>query len=139
MSIQSMIPSDLGSGFGGIDMATGASLEQLVADAWTWRVAREFARDFDAGDGAISFETIRDAGVDGNFLGKRHTVTRFRKEVVGSTLPKAAIEVRMRPGQPGDLIRRAQQEAKRILSKPKTPLLTREETTRVEQFMRGVR
>ena len=136
MSIQSMIPSDLGTGFGGIDMATGASFEQLVADAWTWRVAREFARDFDTSPEAISFETIRDAGMDGNFLGKRHTTSRFRKETIGSAIPQASLEVRMRPGKPGDLIRRAQGEVKKILSRPKTPLMTREEMTKVEQCMR---
>ena len=139
MSIQSLVPSDLGSGFGGIDMATGASLEQLVADAWTWRVAKEFARDFDTSDEAVSFDTIRDAGLDGNFLGKRHTISRFRKETIGAAVPQASLEVRMRAGRPGDLIRRAQQEVKRILSVPKAPLVTRDEATRVEQFMRELR
>jgi len=136
MSIQSMEPSDLGAGFGGIDMATGASFDQLVADAWVWRIAREFARDFDTSPDAISFETIRDAGMDGNFLGKRHTISRFRKETIGAALPQASLAVRMKSGKPGDLIRRAQQEAKRILAKPKTPLATKEEMTRVEQCMR---
>jgi trimethylamine--corrinoid protein Co-methyltransferase len=135
MSIQSMIPSDLGSGFGGIDMATGASLEQLVADAWTWRVAKESARDFDAGDAAVSFETIRDAGLDGNFLGKRHTISRFREETIAAVLPKASREVRMRQGAPGDLIRRAQAEARRILAGPRTPLMTKDELARVERCM----
>ena len=136
MSIQSMIPSDLGAGFGGVDMATGAAFEQLVADAWVWRVAREFARDFDTSPEAISFETIRDAGLDGNFLGKRHTISRFRKEIIGSSVPEASLGVRMRPGKQGDLVRRAQQEAKRILSKPKTPLATKNELARVEQCLR---
>ncbi len=136
MSIQSMIPSDLGSGFGGIDMATGASFEQLVADAWVWRVAREFARDFDTSPEAISFETIRDAGMDGNFLGKRHTISRFRKEIIGSAIPQASLEMRMRPGKQGDLIRRAHAEVKKILSRPKTPLMTKEEMTKVEQCMK---
>jgi trimethylamine:corrinoid methyltransferase-like protein len=135
VSIQSMVPSDLGAGFGGVDMATGASLEQLVADAWIWNIAKEFSRDFDTGDAAISFDTIRDAGIDGNFLGKRHTISRFRKEIIGSAMPKAALEVRMRPGAQGDLLRRAQAEAKRILAKPKTPLMTKDELARVERCM----
>lgn len=136
VSIQSMIPSDLGSGFGGTDMATGASFEQLVADAWVWRIAREFARDFDSSSEAISFETIRDAGIDGNFLGKRHTISRFRKETLGAVLPQASYEVRMRPGKQGDLIRRAHIEATRILSKPKAPLATKEEIVRIDQVMK---
>ncbi len=136
MSIQSMTPSDLGAGFGGIDMATGASYEQLVADAWVWRVAREFSRGFDTSPEAISFETIRDAGIDGNFLGKRHTIARFRKEITGAALPQASLGVRMRPGKQGDLIRRAQEEVKRILSKPKTPLMTKDEVAMIEQCVR---
>lgn len=136
VSIQSMVPSDLGAGFGGVDMATGASLEQLVADAWIWGVAKEFSRDFDTSDQAISFETIRDAGMDGNFLGKRHTISRFRKEIIGSALPKASLDVRMRPGAQGDLLRRAQAEAKKILAEPRTPLVTKDEMARIDQRMR---
>ena len=136
MSIQSMVPSDLGAGFGGIDMATGASFEQLVADARVWRVAREFARDFDTGDEAISFETIRDAGLDGNFLGKRHTVSRFRKEIIGSAVPEASLDLRMREGAQGDLIRRAHEETRRILSRPKTPLVTREEAAKMDRCLK---
>jgi trimethylamine--corrinoid protein Co-methyltransferase len=135
VSIQSMVPSDLGAGFGGVDMATGASLGQLVADAWIWRVAREFSRDFDTSDEAISFETIRDAGIDGNFLGKRHTISRFRKDIIGAAVPKASLELRMKPGAQGDLVRRAQAEAKRILSKPKTPLVTKDEMAKIDQCM----
>ena len=105
-------------------------------DAAVWRVAREFARDFDAGDEAISFETIRDAGLDGNFLGKRHTVSRFRKETIGSAVPEASLGVRMREGSPGDLIRRAHEEARRILSRPKTPLVTREEAAKMDRCLR---
>lgn len=137
VAIQSMVPSDLGAGFGGIDMATGASLEQLVADAWVWRVGREFVRDFDTSPDAISFETIRDAGIDGNFLGKRHTISRFRKEVVGSVLPEASLGVRMRPGKQGDLIRRARKEVEKILSKPKTPLVSKDEMSKVDICMRS--
>ena len=134
-SIQSMVPSDLGAGFGGIDTATGASFEQLVADAWVWRIAKEFARDFDTSAEAISFETIRDAGIDGNFLGKRHTISRFRKETTGAVIPEASIQGRLRRGEPGDLIRRAREESKRILSGPKTPLVTREEMTLIDECM----
>lgn len=136
VSIQSMVPSDLGAGFGGVDMATGASFEQLVADAWIWGVGKEFSREFDTSDEAISFETIRDAGIDGNFLGKRHTISHFRKEVIGAVNPKASLDVRMAPGAQGDLLRRAQKESKRILSKPKTPLVTKDEMTRLDRCMR---
>ena len=131
-----MVPSEHGAGFGGIDVATGASFEQLVADTWVWRVAREFARDFVTGDEGISFETIRDAGLDGNFLGKRHTVSRFRKEIIGSAVPEASLDLRMREGAQGDLIRRAHEETRRILSRPKTPLVTREEAAKMDRCIR---
>ncbi|TFG70178.1 MAG: hypothetical protein E4H25_02880 [Methanomassiliicoccus sp.] len=138
ISIQSMVPSDLASGFGGIDMATGASFEQLVADAWVWDVAKESAREFDTDDDAISFDTIRDATKDGNFIGKRHTMARFRKEIISSTRPEASIEHRMREDKRGSLIRRASEEVKRILSKPKTPLVTEEELSKLDGFFRKI-
>jgi trimethylamine:corrinoid methyltransferase-like protein len=135
VAIQSTVPSDLAAGLGGIDMATGASLEQLVADAWIWEVAREFSREFDASQEAISFDTIRDAGLDGNFLGKRHTISRFRKETIGAAIPEASLEVRSRPGRQGDLIRKAKEESDRILSKPKNPLVTADELRQIEKCM----
>jgi trimethylamine--corrinoid protein Co-methyltransferase len=138
MAMQGLVPSDLGSGLGGIDQAAGASFEQLVVDAWVWEVAREFAREFAADDSAISFETIRDAGLDGNFLSKRHTLTRFKEELAGTNSPESSFSGRRSSGKRGDLLRKAKEEVRTMLARPRTPMVTKDESARMEEFIRGL-
>lgn len=132
---QALVPSDLGSGLGGLDQAVGASYEQLVLDAWVWEVARELGRDFDTGDDAISYETIAQAGVDGNFLAKKHTSMRFRKEFVATRMPETTIGVRLKDAERGEAIARAHQEAKRILGDEHAPKISPEQSARIDEIM----
>jgi len=136
---QSIVPSDLASGFGGIDQAAGASFEQLLVDAWVWDIAKEFTRPFDATDEAISFETIRDAGLDGNFLSKRHTAARFRKESAATRIPDAAMGNRRKGTVRGAVMKKAHEEVARMLEKPKEPLTSRQESQAMEDYLRKMR
>jgi len=138
MSMMGLVPSDLGSGFGGVDQAAGASYEQLVVDAWVWDVAREFAREFSADDQAISFETIRDAGLDGNFLGKRHTLSRFKTEFTSITKPGVVFSGKTDNGNRGDLLRKAKDEAQRILKDVRAPVVSKDEARRMDELFKGV-
>lgn len=139
MVVQGLVPSDLGSGFGGIDQAAGASYEQLVVDAWVWDAAREFIRNFGADDAAISFETIRDAGLDGNFLGKRHTLSRFKQEFVAVSKPEAVLSGRADSEPIGTLIRKAKEEAKKILDANQELLVSKEESESMQSVIREIR
>ncbi len=138
IALQTLVPSDLGSGLGGVDQAMGAATEQFVADAWIWGIARNIARDFGFEDDDISFETIRDAGLDGNFLSKRHTVSRFRKEAVSTTMPEAAPATRAKEKERGALIRRAKAEADRILASGKE-VVSKEEGAAMADLMGRIR
>ncbi len=138
MSMMALVPSDLGSGFGGVDQAAGASYEQMVVDAWVWDVARDFVREFSADDAAISFETIRDAGLDGNFLGKRHTLNRFRKESASVSKSEAAFSGKTGNGKRGDLLRKANEEAKRILKDSRAPVVSKDESRRMDEFIKDI-
>jgi trimethylamine--corrinoid protein Co-methyltransferase len=131
---QALVPSDLGSGLGGTDQAAGASFEQLVVDAWVWDIAKEFIRDFPADDSAISYETIRDAGLDGNFLGKRHTLTRFKQEFSAVLKPEAVISGRGESEPRGQLLKRAKEEVKKILSTRPEVVVTTEELAAMDDF-----
>jgi trimethylamine--corrinoid protein Co-methyltransferase len=132
---QALVPSDLGSGFGGLDQAVGASYEQLVLDAWVWEIALELRREFDTSDEAISYETISEAGVDGNFLAKRHTSMRFRKESAATRMHEATIERRLRYAERGEAIARAHQEAKRILEEQRAPKISPEQSARLDEIV----
>ncbi len=135
MVVQGLVPSDLGSGLGGLDQAAGASFEQLVVDAKVWELAREFIREFEADDAAISFETIRDAALDGKFLAKRHTLLRFKKEFIATTKPEAVFSGRPGNGRPGALLKEARAEVDRVLKQPLVPLVTKDEAQDLEDFV----
>jgi len=137
MVVQSMVESDLGSGFGGVDQAAGASYEQYMIDAWVWELAKGFSRPFSVDDSTISFETIRDAALDGNFLGKRHTISNFRKEFYAITHPKAVLTGPKRKGVCGALLKPAREEAMRILKRPRKPLAAKDQIERMDRIVRG--
>ena len=135
MMLQALVPSDLGSGFGGIDQAAGASFEQLVVDAWVWTTAKEFVRDFGTDEATISFETIRDAGLDGNFLGKRHTLSRFKQEFKATSDPNAVFRGAGESEPRGALLKRAKEDAARILSAPRRRAVTKEQSAKMEELI----
>lgn len=138
MAIQALVNSDLGSGFGGLDEAAGASYEQLVADAWVWDSAKEFIRSFGTDEAAISFETIRDAGIDGNFLGKRHTLGRFKLEYAAVTKPEAMMSGTSESEPRGTLIKKAKEEAARILKADREPVVTKDEADEMDKLLRAI-
>ena len=134
---QMLVPSDLASGFGGLEQAAGASYEQMVLDAWVWDIAKEFAREFDTDDDAISFETIRAAGVDGNFLAKKHTSERFRKEFVSTRKPETTIKERLSGNGRGHALRKASDAAKDILERPADPKLPQDKLEELDRIIDG--
>ena len=135
MTIYSLVQSDLASGFGGLDQAVGASYEQLVLDAWIWEAAREFTRVFDFGDDAISFDTIRSAGLDGNFLGKRHTSLMFRKESTATRIAGCTVAERLKAASRNGALSKAHKEASRILQKPHEPKIDADQAAAIEKIM----
>ena len=134
MVAQGLVPSDLGSGLGGIDQAAGASFEQLVLDAWVWDLAKEFIRNFAADEPAISFETIRDGGLDGNFLGKRHTLTRFKQEFIAVSKPEAVFSGYGESEPRGLLLKKAKDEVARLLSIQREDVVSKDEQAAMDEF-----
>ena len=139
MMVMALVQSDLGSGFGGLDQAAGASFEQMIVDAWVWDHAREFIREFDADNGAIGFDLIKEAGVDGNFLGKRHTMTRFKKESIATSKPDAVFYGRQGRSEKGALLKKAKKEAERILREQTRPVASKDELRAMDEIVESVR
>jgi len=139
MMLMALVPSDLGSGFGGLDQAAGASFEQMVVDAWIWDSAREFARSFDADDGAIGYDLIKEAGVDGNFLGRRHTFERFKKEFIATSKPEAVFSGRANRSERGSLLKKAKKEVDRILKERSVPTASKDELRAMDEILDGVK
>jgi trimethylamine:corrinoid methyltransferase-like protein len=139
MILQSIVGSDLGCGFGSTDQAAGASFEQLLIDAWVWEAAREFSRPFDADTEAISFETIRDAGLDHNYLNKRHTLSRFRDEFISTTNSEATLTSEHEVGMKGSLVTRADEEVRRMLRMPRVPVIERDESEAMSLILKNAK
>ncbi len=139
MAMMALVPSDLSSGMGGVENAAGGSYEQLVADAMTWDLAKEFVREFSVDEASISFETIRQAGIDGNFLGKRHTMAHFRTELAAPRKPEARFSGGSEHGSRGGLIRAAKGESERLLAEEVDPVISREESERLRAVVTGFR
>jgi len=139
MLSQALVPSDLGSGFGGIDQASGASFEQILVDAWIWEVAREIAREFDTDEDAIAFDTIREASEDMSFLTKKHTITRFRKESLVTSKPAAVITGRQEKAERGTLVREAQKEVERILAKEPTMVVPKDIAKEMDEYVSKIK
>jgi len=138
MRLSSLIPSDLGSGFGGVEQAAGASFEQFVIDAWIWELAREFSRTFDSDDEAISFETIREAALDGTYLNKRQTIERYRKEY--QINERSEIDhVPSTKVKPGKLVKEARSEIQRLLKGPKDPILPKDDIEAMNAVIENAR
>lgn len=134
---QSLVPSDLGSGLGGTDQAVGASFEQLILDAWVWKAAKELSREFDFDDDSISFETIKAAGLDGNFLAKKHTSMRFRSESTATRMPAVTMADRLKASSRKAAIERAREEALKMLSEPHKPRIDGTVSEEMDRIMRA--
>jgi trimethylamine--corrinoid protein Co-methyltransferase len=135
MLAEALLPSDLGSGFGGIDNALGASLEQFVVDTWVWDLTREFVRTFETDEDAISLETIRQTAQSGSYLTQPHTIRRFRKEVISASRPELAPEKRDEIRPRGSLVKKARKEAERLLKEPRGQFLSKGEAKELEALM----
>jgi trimethylamine:corrinoid methyltransferase-like protein len=138
MIIESMVPSDLASGLGSIDQAAGASLEQLILDAWIWEIAKEMIREFETSDDAISIETVREALKDG-FLTKKHTMTRYRNEFSITRHPEAIWRWDEKEVPRGFSLNKAHEELKRILSKPKAKVVSEDVSKQLDSIVGRVR
>ncbi|MDH4122651.1 MAG: trimethylamine methyltransferase family protein, partial [Thermoplasmata archaeon] len=136
---QALVPSDLGSGFGGIDEAAGASFEQLVVDAWIWDIAKEIIREFETDDAAIAFDTIREASADMSFLSKKHTMARFRKEFLATAKPQAVLTGREDFGERGAVLRDAQKEVVNILGKEPVQAVPKDVAREMDEYIEDMK
>ena len=139
MTSHAMVESDLASGFGGLDQAVGASYEQLVLDAWTWELTRELVRDFDFGEDAISYDTIRSASLDGSFLSKRHTLQRFRNEAAATRFVDCSYAERQKAGERNGALIRAHKEASRIIGEPHEPKIDADQASTLDRLIKELR
>ena len=72
--------TDCCSGMGGLESAKGASLEQMVIDAYLWSNFKPILRNITVSKEMIAFDIMRQVGQGGTFLTNPHTV-KYSKEL----------------------------------------------------------
>ena len=73
--------TDCCSGMGGLDSALGASLEQMVIDAYLWEGFRPVMRKITINKETVAFDVMKAVGQGGTFLTQPHTAMNFKKEL----------------------------------------------------------
>jgi trimethylamine--corrinoid protein Co-methyltransferase len=73
--------TDCCSGMGGLESALGASLEQMVIDAYLWEGFRPVLRNFMVNREMVALDVVKAVGQGGTFLNHPHTARYFRKEL----------------------------------------------------------
>jgi len=118
MALGQLAHGDITAGFGSLEEAEYAALDQVVLDIEAWRVARAYLRSFDMSEEALGLEAIKQAGPGGSFLHLKHTLKYFGIEVFTEYKPKIlAYPFR------GSIIDEARRKAKEVLATHKpTPL-----------------
>ena len=118
VAMSRMTRSDLFASLGGADQAMSASLDQLILDAEVYEHARAYLRRFEINDDTLALDVIHKVGPGGHFLGERHTVEHFKKEIWSRTMADTFI---LDPMSKGSFSERAKTKVREILSTHKAP------------------
>jgi trimethylamine--corrinoid protein Co-methyltransferase len=113
-----MSRTDLSAWLGSRDQALSASLGQLILDAEVCEHARAYLRRFEVNDDTLALDVIHKVGPGGHFLGEKHTIAHFRKEIWSRELSDTFI---LAPVTKGSFLERARVKVKEILSTHKPP------------------
>jgi len=118
VAMHSMSRTDLSASLGGTDQALSASLDKLVLDAETHEHARAYLRRFELNDDTLALDVIHKVGPGGHFLGEKHTLQHFKKEIWSRELSDTFI---LDPVSKGTLTERAKAKVREILSTHRAP------------------
>lgn len=113
VAIGFMSNTDLSPWLGSRDQALSASLDQLILDAEVCGHARAYLRRFEVNDDTLALEVIHKVGPGGHFLGEKHTLTHFRKEIWSRELSDPFI---VGPMTNGSFLERTKAKVREILS-----------------------
>jgi len=123
VAMQHMSRTDLAAWFGSCDAALSASLDQVILDAEICEHSRAYLRRFEVNDDTLALDVIHKVGPGGHFLGEKHTLEHFRKEIWSRELSDTFI---LDPATNSSLLERARAKVKEILSTHK-PLPIKED------------
>jgi len=114
--------AEMVNGFGLLDASTVLSFEQLLLDYEIVTEVLHIAKGIDVDDGTLVPELIREVGIGGTYLAKRHTLANLREAWEPIVFEYGTYEEWVRKGSV-DPARRAHDKAEALLSSaPSIPL-----------------
>jgi trimethylamine--corrinoid protein Co-methyltransferase len=122
---------DISAGLGSLENAESAALEQVILDVEAWEQAKAYLRQFKIDEETLGFDAISKVGSGGNFLGLKHTLEHFQKEI---WLKKEAIIL---PSTSGSVVERAKEKVRQILSSHVPTQLDEEVKREINQILRN--
>jgi trimethylamine--corrinoid protein Co-methyltransferase len=122
---------DISADFGSLENAESAALEQVILDVEEWEHAKAYLRRFEIDEETLGFDAISEVGPGGNFLGLKHTLEHFQKEI---WLKK---ETTILPSTDGSLVERAKEKVSQILSSHVPPQLDEDVKREINQILRN--
>jgi trimethylamine--corrinoid protein Co-methyltransferase len=122
---------DISAGLGSLENAESAALEQVILDIESWEQVKAYLRRFKVNEETLGFDAIREVGAGGNFLGLKHTLEHFQKEI---WLKK---EPTLLPSMGGSLVERAKEKVRQILSSHIPSQLDKEVKREINQILRN--
>jgi len=131
-----MCKSDLSPSLGGCDVAMSASLDQLILDAEICEHARAYLRTFELNDDSLSFDIIHKVGPGGHFLGEKHTVEHFKKEIWNRELSYTFV---LDAAMKGSFVERARAKVKEILATHTPPPVAEGVHKEMERILRDAK
>jgi len=125
--------TDLCSGLGSIDDAKGASLEQVVIDAYAWDNFRGFLRTFKISEETIALDVVKQVGHGNTFLTHPHTAKNFKKELFFYDQKKLAWEATLST----KMVPAAKEIVKRILKEHEVTPIDRDIVAKGDALIKG--
>jgi len=130
LALSHLSHGDISGGLGSLENAESSALEQVILDVEAWVHARAFLRRFSVDEDTLAFDAISKAGPGGNFLGLKHTLNHFQKEI---WLKK---DTTILPSTDGSIVERAKGKVREILSTHVPPRLEEDIRREMNQILR---
>jgi len=116
-----MSGTDCCSGMGGLEAAKGASLEQMVIDAYIWTNFKPILRDITISEETVAFDVMKQVGQGNTFLTNPHTV-KCSNELYIPEKAKLAWEATLS----NNMVAEAREVAKKTLEQHEVPLIDKD-------------
>jgi trimethylamine--corrinoid protein Co-methyltransferase len=139
VALTMMSGTDCCSGMGGLNSALGASLEQMVIDAYLWEGFRPVMRDMSITKETIAFDVMKAVGHGGTFLTQPHTAKHFKKELYFPDRSKLAWEATLSTKMVADAKKVVKKALKEHVVPPVDKGIVRQGSSLIKDFAKTLR